>query len=239
MIEVDTHEPLDLVRLLDQAHEVEVKPLNELGWADFRWMGAYKYSNLERKTWRDIAQGADSVEEQLSHHLKNHPECINRLLIEGAIEPDMKGVLVYNRMSGKNIMTPFQVGNQPGQFKKIMGQVAGWSEYIEVFYSASYAASAILLSELYSRDNKPDEEKNTFRRYFKHIDWNPNPQVSRMLGMALNDTGLGPTRVESIIKEYGTVWNAIHATPADWARIPGIGVATARDFMRKIGRPDA
>src|SRR3990172_11078757 len=102
MIQADNHEPVDIVRLIEPVKDIEVTGLNDSGYADWYWTGALEPSNLERKTWMDIAGNPEDVEEQVNRHLKGHPECRNRLLIEGAIEPLPHGVLVYTRAHGKS-----------------------------------------------------------------------------------------------------------------------------------------
>ena len=45
------------------------------------------------------------------------------------------------------------------------------------------------------------------------------------LGLVLHENkvkGLGPKRIEAIVERFGTLWNASHATAADFAEIPTI-----------------
>lgn len=239
VLRVDRSEPTDIPLYIQSTHPCRVEDLNDNGYADYVWDTIDGgRSNVERKTWRDLATKGEEVENQVRGHLLNHPECKNRLLIEGAIEPSPAGVFTYSRQHGRNVMVGTETKGPPGMYKRIMGQVLGWSEYLEIVYSASYAATAITLAELYERDQKPDDLKTTFRRYFKSLTWRPNMQVNRLLGMAQNDSNLGPAKCEDIIDSYGTVWYAIHREPKEWASIPGIGEATARKFMRNIGRSD-
>lgn len=246
MIQVDIHEPLEVVRLIEPAHDVDQIALNEQGWADYKWSGESLIDSPigdyhhERKLWSDLATDLDSVEDLLHRQHKAHPQAKHRLIVEGGgIEPAPRGVIVYTRRQAQNIMIGRQLGTQPGLYKKVMGWVAECSRYMEIYFSASHAATAALLCELYEHDQKTEEERKTFQRYSKPMNWNPNPQVQMMLGLATGDTGLGPVLVERIIKEYGSVWNAIHATPADWGnKIKGVSANTAITFMRRMGRGD-
>lgn len=245
MIEIDQHEPLEVARFLEPVVEIEIKPLNEVGWADYRWTGeALADSPLgvyhhERKLWQDLVGGLDEVEDLLRRQHQSHPEAKHRLIIEGGgIEPAPRGVLVYYRPQGKSMMLSKLMGNQAGLYKRIMGWIAEVQRYIEIYQSVSIAATATLLHELYQHDQKPEEDRTTFRRHSKRINWNPNPQVARLLGMTLNDVGWGVVTCEELIKDRGTVWNITSASPQTLALTRGVSVNSAREFLRKIGRGD-
>lgn len=246
MIQCDIHEPLEVIRLIEPVHDVDQVPLNDEGWGDYKWTGEMLVDcpegdyHHERKLWSDFASDLDSIEDLLRRQHKSHPKAKHRLIIEGGgIEPAPRGVIVYTRRQGQNIMVGRQLGNQSGLYKKIMGWIAECSRYMEIYFSASHAGTAALLCELYEHDQKTEEERKTFQRYSKPMNWNPNPQVQMMLGLATGNTGLGPILAERLIQRYGTVWNVIHASPQDWGNtVKGISGDAARTFLRKIGRTD-
>lgn len=249
-MQIDHHEPTDIIRFLEHGHDLDVLPLNEAGWADYLWTGEQVdwwpghsgFYQMERKTWIDLAGNIDEVEDLLRRQRERHPDAVQRLVIEGSIEPIPGGVMVYTRAHGKNIMTgrPFGNGKQHGLYQKIMGSVSAWYEFLEVYPSASYPATAALLSELYTRDNKPVGERQTFRRYFKALpNWSPNPQVMRLMGAALNDSNIAVGRADDIIRVYGTFWAFASADPKIAAsKIKGVSEATVRQFQRNLGRLD-
>ncbi|KKK95440.1 hypothetical protein LCGC14_2672760, partial [marine sediment metagenome] len=81
------------------------------------------------------------------------------------------------------------------------------------------------------------EGHTTFRRYFKEMDWHPNPQVQRLMSMG-GSLGIGAVRAEALIKRFGTVYNVATATPEMLASVDGMGKAVAVKFLRGVGRPD-
>jgi ERCC4-type nuclease len=250
-IEVDIHEPTDIIRFLEPTPiDIKVTGLNDQGFADYYWTGELlawypghdgSYQ-IERKTATDLAGGADGIEEQIRREIRSHPGSYFRLIIEGNLEPAPGGgVIAYQRASGRDVMLGRRVAErQQGLYKKNIGQLAGWSEFIEVIPTTSYASTAATIVELYQRDQRSEDERSTFRRFFKTLpNWNPNPQVMRLLGLALNDTGVGVELAARIIEQYGTVWSFIHADPKEAAkRIRGISEAGVRQFQRKMGRLD-
>lgn len=240
MLRIDTNEPPEILKLLMQCEpNTSLEPLNDEGLADYFWFGAEYDSNLERKTWNDVASDADAIEVQLYKQHILHPECRHRLLIEGLMAPEPNGVSVYSETISTGHSKWRDYPGKPGMYSRLISQVLGWGEFIEILPpSPNVSSSALMIAALYHRDQKPDAERTTFRRYFKQITWRPNLQVSRLLGMALNDTNIGPDRAEDLIDEFGTVWNTIHAAPEDWSKLRGFSAATARNFLRKIGRPN-
>lgn len=238
-MKVDNKEPADMQRGLDvPILSMEVMDLNSLGFGDYLWYDHHdEIQHFERKTWEDAARDWDSIEDQLRREKQAHPDARLHLILEGVAEPAPNGIIIYRRQQGRNIMLGQQVGKQPGLYKKITGGLYGMSEFLDVHFTASMAASMSALSEWYQYDQK--EEHSLFRRHLKMIDWNPNRHVAALMGMAQNDTGLGVQRCEDLINEYGTVWNVIHEDPGMvGAMVRGISADTIRNLDRKIGRPD-
>lgn len=236
-MKVDNHEPLDMKNGLDVPNlSMEVMDLNLLGYADYLW---YDYQDeiqqFERKTWEDLARDWDSVEDLLRREKQAHPEARLHLLIEGVAEPAPNGIMVYKRRGA--VLTGYQVGKQPGLYKKIIGGLYGMGDFVEVIPTSSPAGSISALSEMYQYDQK--EEHSIFRRHLKMIDWSPNRHVGALMGLAQNDTGLGVQRCEDLIAEYGTVWNVIHEDPdLVGAMVKGVSGNTIKTLLRKIGRPN-
>lgn len=245
-IEVDGHEPTDIGRFIGQVVDVDVKDLNTARWADYKWTGEVlpywpKHDgtyHLERKTWGDMASGVEEIEEQLRAQHAHHPEAVLRLLIEGGAEPgNGRQMIVYSRASGRDVMTGRALG---GSYKSLLGAIMGWQEFLEVLpWSTSYVSTAAIVVEQYQRDQKPMEERGTFQRYFKRIQWHPNPQVEKLIGMAARDDTVGVVMAERLIARFGTVWNLIHASPDTIAAdVKGISKAGAVTMLRRMGRPD-
>lgn len=249
MFEADVHEPTDIVRILAQVFpELYKTNLNEEGFADYYWDGESMESvypghngeyQLERKTVVDLVNGIESIEDQLRRQNQLHPHCRLRAIIEGDIEPAPGGVTVYTRQSGRDNMKGTFMRTRPGMYESIIGAILGWNEFLEVHSSASYVSTAHMILEMYKRDQKPEEERETFKRYFKVIDWNPNKQVVRAMGAAGNDSNFGVKKAEAAIKVFGTAWALFSASPEEIAsKVPGLSVDGARLLLRNFGRLD-
>lgn len=241
MPEVDRSEPLELVRLLDTSSAWDVQGLNDAGWADFRWQRSDgNWRHVERKTWHDIENetGQNEVEVIIRKYLSSQPQARLILLVEGVVEPAPTGLLMYRKRSGQNVF----IGGVPsGSRRSAYKESEAWlnqvREYLDVRQTSSMAASAVAIHSWYENDQK--EDHSTFNRHFKQITWNPNPQVTRLLGLASNDTNIGVITAENLIRVYGTAWHVASASPDDIAaKVKGISKEGARNFLRKIGRLD-
>lgn len=246
-IRADRSEPDDILRFIDQAVPVTREQLNGemTRWGDYVWSGESVTHwpdhdgtyQTERKTWVDLAGNIEEIEEQLRAQQLAHPQSYHRLLVEGAGEPAINGIYAYSRVPGRSVMAPKTLGHA-GQFKSVIGKLAGWNEFIEIWFTASYPATAATIVELYQRDQKPEDERDTFRKHFKQITWHPNPQVARLVGMAWRDTNIGVEKAEQLIAKFGTAWAVCNARPDEIAQIKGISLAGAKLFLQKIGRLD-
>lgn len=240
MIDIDRSEPLEVVRLIDQAVDCQIVSLNDEGFADYRWTGelpGWAGRHIERKTWQNLVSELDDVEDLIRRQIRAHPNWKHTLLIEGTMEPAPLGVLLYRKAQGKNIMTGVQAATK-GSFSKVYGWLNQASKYTEVIPTASMAASAIALVCMYKGDQEPEDSHLTFRRNFKRVTWNPNPQVTRLLGAASNDTNIGVKTAEEIIKEFPTLYKVVTASPEQLAKVKGVGIGTAKTFLRSVGRLD-
>lgn len=249
MFEADTHEPTDIVRTLTMTFPELVKtPLNENGFSDYYWDGEAIESvqpghngeyQVERKTVLDCVNGVESIEEQLRKYSQDHPHCRLRCVIEGALEPAPGGVIAYTRQSGRDSMKGVFFRSRPGMYESIIGRILGWNEFLEVHWTASYIATAHWLAECYKRDQKPEEDRTTFKRYFKEVKWHPNKQVIKLMGAAGNDSNFGEKKAEDAIKVYGTAWAVMSSNPETISsKVRGVSRDGARLLLRNFGRFD-
>lgn len=246
MFKVDLHQPSDIVRGLDMAYDIEVWDAINNDAADYFWDGeslSYIPNHdgtymTEHKTIDDVVRDSDGVESQLRKYVTKNPRSKHRLILEGLWEPAPTGVLIYRRKPGTNMFFGGQKGVQPQLAKKIVSWLGDLYDITEVWMTPTMSASITTLGYLYMHDQKPESERTIMRRHLKSIDWHENPQVMRLMGMAGNDTGLGVSRCEALIRRFGTAWNVCSATPSQLASVPGIGQKTAVEFLQKIGRPD-
>ena len=242
MIEVDEHEPLEIVRWLDVATEIEQTDLNAQGWADYRYTGEECFChgastyNTERKTWSDLGGGIEAVEAQLLNQFQSHPEVHHRLIVEGVVEPAPKGLIYYTKSPGQNMFRSSLRGERTQAMKSIRAWLHQVGKYCEVVFTFGYTDTAITLASYYEADQVPEDEHTTFKRMFKTSTFRANPQAEAILGAS--PKGFGPSRAEAVAKHFGLAWKAFKAPVEEWVRIPGVGEITARQYLRHIGRTD-
>lgn len=233
MLEIDYHEPVDMLPRMASVVPARVSNLNDEGWADYKWTGADGDHQWERKQWGELTSGLDSIEGQLRQEFRAHPKAKLGLIVEGVATPSMMGTQLWNRSKGKDVI--YRTREQSLRY----GQVSAWlyqiGKFIEVHYTSDLSGTAAFLCAAYQSDQK--EEHGTFERYLRPITWSPNPQVE-MLAAIGHGIGVGPAKAEAIIKQFGTVWNVLSADPSLLIATPGVGRVLAMKLLRKVGRPD-
>ncbi len=201
--------------------------------------------HVELKTWRDLIYGQralDVVEDLLSRQLKKFPKAQLRLIVQGAALSSPTGTTVFRANRGGNkVFTPVREIKREGAEIRTnsLNMIYSWlyqiGKFCEVYPTFSYTVTAQAISSFYRADQKPEKEHTTFHRYLKTIEWNPNPQVQKLMAIA---DGIGSVKAVALLKEFGVLWNILKAEPSDLQRVPGIGQKLARDILRRIGRPD-
>lgn len=238
MIEIDVHEPDFIADLIQQVVIVDRKPLNEWGFADYRWNGHDGITQVERKTWGELLANPNAVEEQLSRQHQANPDVRHIFMLEGIMVP------VHDEF-GAHCAIIARAKNNPRIFHQTRGSPISpnlfytWlyqaSTYIEIFQTPERDATAKAIVAFFAADQK--EDNSMFHRHLKQITFHPNPQVMGLMGI-MPGTRMGPITAEALISQYGTVWNVINASPEELAMQPGIGIKTAKDLLQKIGRTD-
>ena len=236
-IQVDNHEPPDLVDLLRQTSSVEVLPLNSQGLADYRWQDSEnEIVQLERKTWNDLLSDLSSVEDQLMRQMEAQPlDHRLILLVEGIVVPSndiMYSTAVLKRAKGKG-----RIYHESRKSKVSLQSLYAWlyqvAKYIAVYQTSDLLSTAKAIVAFYSSDQK--DKHSTFSRQLKVMDFHSNPQVTSLMGMV---PGIGPVKAESLIGKFGTVWQILSASPEQLTVVHGVGIKEATRWLRAIGRPD-
>lgn len=244
-LKIDQHEPSRLMELIGQAAPTFVTDLNNQGYADYAWGTPDGPVHLERKTWSDLMSGLGSVENQLIRQVHAHEDTRLMLVIEGLVVPSDRligGTATLHPTKGNSKL--YYVGTQS---KVSLNALVSWiyqvSKYIQVFQTPSLEATATAIAAFYRSDQKA--EHTTFTRHVKDVTFHPNPQVTSLMGMV---PGLGPIKCEALIAKHGTVWEVIHRSPEELAKVSwqtgidartrSIGVNEARKWLARIGRPD-
>lgn len=234
-LQMDNHEPVALINLIEQSVPSMVTDLNNRGYADFLWQSPDGPKQLERKTWSDLISSLTSIENQLMRQLHAHEDTKLILLVEGIVVPSdslLGGTASLYQTKGKRNL--YYEGSKS---KVSMQALFAWlyqvSKHLEVFQTPTLEATAKAIVAFYSSDQKP--EHATFTRHLKEVTFHPNPQVTSLMGMV---PGLGPIKCEALIARFSTVWRVLTASPAELASVKGIGPNEAAKWLSRIGRPD-
>ena len=206
MILVDTFEPSDILRLIQQVLPDSYRhSLNHLGLADYVFtdiMG--RRVQFERKQWSEILGGMNKVEEQLRRQYDKAEEL--NLIIEGLIDITPYGIDFFKKSKG--IYRPshsYGTVKSPRVF--LHSQVMAWigqldKSGITVYQTTSSAATASMLVALYKNSQK--EEHTTLQRYIKpRIELKElNPYVKTPIGVPISSIRLcarsGPNSAPSM-----------------------------------------
>lgn len=235
MFKCDSHEPVDVYLQLNKTFPCIIEPLNEQGFADYLWdtpEGTLK--QIERKQWGEILSGMDKIEEQLRLHLENN-KVETSLLIEGVIKPKASGSVTF--YAAKNRPSLLVEGrSSPIGLSSIYAWLQNIQKYMNVIFTSDLQSTVIALHAMYTNDQKGEENHRTFQKHFRKIAFSPNPQVTKLMALGLG-TGISEKRAVDLINKFYTVWNVCSAKPEELV-IPGIGIETARRFLRSLGRPD-
>lgn len=239
----DISEPQSILRLLEHTiKDFDITALNQGGWPDYVYQAEPCFCHnsttymVERKTWDDLVNNLNGVEEQLGRQLDLHPGVHAKFYIEGVVEPAMKGLLVYKKYESNQFRAGLR-GNQQNTYNSIAAWIKQCKKYWDVTQTSTQAETAIMLGVDYHADNKPEESHSTFHRMFKTRNYSINPQADIILG-ASGQVKFGPDKAEAVAKHFKTAWRAWRAEPEEWMEIEGIGEITARTYLRNIGRPD-
>jgi ERCC4-type nuclease len=227
----DSHEPDEMARLLTTCVSLEIEALNEHGYADYLWEDYEgKLVQVERKTWNELLADLDSVEEQVRKEIVNNPDVRTMLVVEGTAIPTVSGTTTLGPTRG-SILVP------KSNYSRHIQMVYGWlyqvEKHCEVYMTSCLHSTARALIAFCQADQK--EDHNTFSRYIKQIQFDPNPQVQMLMNMY---SGLGEVKAKALIEDFGTVWRVLHSSPEQLQIVGGIGNKIALKLLRGVGRTD-
>jgi ERCC4-type nuclease len=234
MLSIDSHEPAEAEAYLAPSIEDGVKryPLNERGFADYQWeTWEDEIVHVERKTWGELIGSVPKIEDQLRRHIANQPTGRLILLLEGMITSTPIGVSILKATNRDRVWVAGRATTyRPGQLYAWLYQIG---KHMEIYQTSDYKGTCSALAAFYKGDQK--EEHTTFKRHFKEVAFNPNPQVTQLMGVF---PGIGEQRAIKLIDRFSTVWNVIKAQPEELMSVDGIGPKLSRQLLQRVGRPD-
>ena len=106
---------------------------------------------------------------------------------------------------------------------------------LEIWNSPNKLATATIISTLYHRSLKSEEENWAFQDYYriKAPKSERNPYVISLMGLH-KDARIGPAKANALIDAFGTLVGAINADESNLVQV--IGPAATKTFMKAIGR---
>lgn len=239
---IDTNEPREVYATLNiTGSPVSLTPLNSDGYADYRWRTVDgRVKQIERKTWGELLSNPDKVEEQLLRHLSKHPSVELVFLLEGLAEQNTRGgsTVINKQKNGY-----FTKGHD---YTARLSGIYAWlyevSKYCQIIQTPSLDDTIIALHAMYKGDQK--ESHQTFHRHIKQLDFNPDPRVMTLMGIA---NGFGDVRATALIKNFISPWNIMSAgfcehsvvkNKYDLTKVHGVGKTIVDNVLRNFGRPD-
>ena len=232
---IDTHEPDNIERLISQSLRTSRGPLNASGLSDYGWH-TYLASleQCERKQVPEIIGALPETEYQIGNQLATAPDSlINQyLIVEGIAQAIPEGIQTWKMHDNDRYYrksTRFKL-SMPAYEAYLIGlSRAG----IVVIKTESWQDTAITLVAL---EKSAQYEGNTFHRHLKiRPSFRPDPYVEQLMGIK----DIGPETAVQLIKVFGTPWKVYGLHPqviADY--VPGMGLAGAKDMLKRVGRED-
>jgi len=188
MILIDSNEPSNIVKLLQQSCPVTVTNLNIANMSDY-WFANYEGERLQfsRKQAGELVGNIDEAERQLAAYYNNADR--NYQIVEGIISPDMlkiKGAAVpvdrhahstSTRDLGANL---FCYKVEPGGYMErghsytavndslLYAWIHRLAEMgVITYYTTNWIGTARLLSAIYRNEQKPPEKHSTLQRIIR------------------------------------------------------------------------
>lgn len=237
---VDVFEPDFMAELLTPLMKVVRDNLVTKGLCDYFWFAGDGHKiTIERKTWSDLLNSQDRIERQLRTATLNSDEV--GLLVEGVADPLFGGETgLFIRSKNGEWFRKSKVSTW--RFDAIMALLYRLDkEGITVYHTSSIYGTAWALKAFV--ENSQKKEFTTMKRYVKTkpVLWSPDPIIESLMYIQ-DEKGhiLGEKRAKELIKNFGSIWNAIHRDPEEVAMVcKGISVRTMerlRELLKKDGR---
>lgn len=265
MILVDTAEPEDIVRLLQQTAPVTVISLNQTNRADYYFGGedgkTYQFCRVQAG---ELLGNIDSQEDELRRYYESADR--NYLVIEGIItdvpitkrDKSLASVSVRLKNRPSTLFT-YRIANNGYLFGEHAYDVGADKLYawlyrlsecdVPTFFTHNYVGTAKLLSAVYHNCQKP--EHSTLNRYYipriklgekdeegKRITIRKqNPFIRGLMALSIiYRIDVGEVKATALYKAgYKSLYDLAFASVAELMRVEGIGKVTAERLLSAIG----
>ena len=225
---------------MEQSHQCERLPLNEMGFADYMWhTWDGKAKQRERKQAGELLGKVKLVEEQLKRQIDLGVADQLGLIVEGMIGPSPTGCIAYAMSMDDKVM--YKTGNFRYPYTAIMKWFANLEDVgIPVRFTPSWKGTAMLIGALHDNDQKPTHSLFTRTIMVPPRIKEYDPYVLTVMGV--HNAGFGEEMAKSALGWYQTpiaLFNAPERDIADTMMDSGkrrIGPAAAGRLVKALGR---
>lgn len=260
MLLVDSNEPDNIVKLLQQTCPVTVTNLNQLHMSDY-YFGNYEGKRLQfsRKQAGELVGGIDEAEKQLADYYSNADE--NYQIVEGFISPDrlkIKGAAVPIDAHGVSTSTRdlgarlYCYKIEPGgyiekghSFKAVNDSLLyAWLHRLAkagvvTYYTNNCIGTARLLSAIYRNEQKLPENHSTLQRVVRpriHIR-DADPFVKSLLFLSnAYRLGIGEKKAKALADRFCNILDIATVSVSELTEVEGIGKKMAEHILSSLGR---
>jgi len=260
MLLVDSSEPGNIVKLLQQSCPVTVTNLNQLHMSDY-YFGNYEGKRLQfsRKQAGELVGNVDEAEKQIADYYNNADENYQivegiissaKLKIKGAAVPvDGHGFTTSTRDLGAKL---FCYKVEPGGFVEKGHSFSAINDSllyawlhrlaksgVVTYFTDNWIGTARLLSAIYRNEQKPPEEHSTLQRVVRpriHIR-EADPFMKSLLFLSnAYQLGIGEKKAKALADRFVCILDIATASISDLTEVEGIGRKQADKILKALGR---
>jgi len=260
MLLVDSNEPDNIVKLLQQSCPVTVTNLNQLHISDY-FFGNYEGKRLQfsRKQAGELVGNIDEAEKQIADYYNNADENYQivegiissaKLMIKGAAVPiDGHGFTASTRDLGAKL---FCYKIEPGGFVEKGHSFSAINDSllyawihrlakngVITYFTDNWIGTARLLSAIYRNEQKPPENHSTLQRVVRpriHIK-EADPFMKSLLFLTnAYQLGIGEKKAKALADRFVCILDIATASVSELTDVEGIGKKMAEKILSSLGR---
>ena len=256
MILVDTSEPKDIIRLIEQSGiQVIVMPLNQSNKSDY-YFGSEDGKTLQfsRKQTGELMTDINEAEAQIRKYYDSADE--NYQVVEGILSP--YPLSVKQRKETRVTTRPTASIDRCFTYKVEdtgwvhgehvcngrMSMLYAWLHRLDkagvtTYWTTNSTQTATLLVAIYKNRQKPEEESTTLQRYIRPriVLKSHHPLVEALMGLShAYRIGIGEEKALAILEYYPDILSIAMAQVSELMGVAGIGKTTAERLLTALGR---
>ena len=260
MLLIDSNEPDNIVKLLQQSCPVTVATLNVAGMSDY-WFANYEGKRLQfsRKQAGELVGNIDEAERQLASYYDNADE--NYQIIEGFISSSrlkIKGTAVAIDGHSASVSTRdlgaklYCYRVEPGGYIERGHSFSAFNDSllyawihrlakagIITYYTDNWVGTARLLSAIYRNEQKPPENHSTLQRVVRpriHIK-EADPFMKSLLFLSnAYQLGIGEKKAKALADRFVCILDIATASVSELTEVEGVGRKMAEKILSSLGR---